>query len=755
MAIYDYLRTSSLDVEGTLNFRRHKERRKYNSWILGTALRSELGHERITGESIYSTPPSWTQTKAGLSHAYVLRELSSSQHAVTAKNSFHSGSTPLETSAVPASGTMFYEKNSRFVHRVYKLSASIALSMSGDRTAFSEEIPSGQSRTAYVANSGVLVSRNYFNPAVFEIDVPDYGRIRDVKVWVEFIHDVRSGTGSIGGADAYLTGGLQNVQVSLRSPNVSFRAAHPLWNTRENARFRHRPNNPNLTGTANQFGDGRFYEPPELLKNSYLLWAGYRLDMDDLLVGVRTAGDLTGQVAISQITDRHMNWDMDLDMRTVFSDSSKVPNTCHVEDQFTGPITETSAGTSQGVTFLTGTEGNPADVLKHSPTYVLSTAIEDAVSQGILASADHVAYFFDEDTAEDRNPKGSNTPWFIDRRVKPGNIPSATLNAIDVYYSKTWGLSGAPITSSSPPPGWLTGPAKTAAENEFPTTGSNIGPSTMRPVYPILDDVFEKHVTKAARGGFDNDYDRTRVNSIGFRPGLRGTEVHGKWKLMIGVGSVFDDPAGVGYRAHERAAVWFRQFRLEFILDQKQPAQAGTPSKLRRFERTAHVPNRPGRSRIHTVRGSTNWEYGINFVYTVTPEEYGRAIGITSNTGSHISDFAVFSRITGSLLSAVTGTAQTNMLSDFLRNEFGTPYIPLSSGSGENPTFLSFGDDESLASRALSNDILRPRTMIKSAQTLRSTLNRTKFTRSVRDQVISRISSLNELGNTSGSIVPV
>ncbi|MFA5750532.1 MAG: hypothetical protein WC895_04945, partial [Candidatus Shapirobacteria bacterium] len=281
---------ASVEVLGNLNFRNEDERKLYNKLLVGTAKTSELPDEP-NNDTSYSVPPSWTQQHTNTNQAFVESTLSSSQHEVTSRNSFLSGVFGLENSAVPASASVFYSKQNRFQKLIYKLSAS-ALLPGAD---FSENPPSkiecvdrSGSVGYFVAGSGSYRCNSIFNPAEFEIEIPEYGKIRDVKVWVNFIHDIRGGPGDCvatasnpfwfggdGDANEYKKQGLQGVQIALRSPNVMFDNAHPLWNDERVSSFEKWPSS-GLTQS--------FRSVPSLLKNSYLLWAGHACE-DDLGMG--------------------------------------------------------------------------------------------------------------------------------------------------------------------------------------------------------------------------------------------------------------------------------------------------------------------------------------------------------------------------------------------------------------------------------------------------------------------------------------
>ncbi len=162
-----------------------------------------------------------------------------------------------------------------------------------------------KNRSLYVAGSGCYVQATIDRPAKFAINIPDYGKILDVKVWVEFIHDIRGGRGPITGSafNHVITNGsgepstsasfgapnirmgafkrgLGSVVVALRSPNVKFGYSHPLWN----GNFFRNKQWHNIT-SSNGIPTGlpvdlRPQSVPEIFKNSYLLWSGHTAELD-------------------------------------------------------------------------------------------------------------------------------------------------------------------------------------------------------------------------------------------------------------------------------------------------------------------------------------------------------------------------------------------------------------------------------------------------------------------------------------------
>src|SRR5690606_16763825 len=106
----------------------------------------------------------------------------------------------------------------------------------------------------------------------------------------------------------------------------------------------------------------------------------------------------------------------------------------------------------------------------------------------------------------------------------------------DVPWTSESEISGANTYSDagSPPVGWLTGPGGTNDVNEWPTTGVNYGADYLKPLYPLLDPLFQRKrygdVPRRPNTGsalFDPG------SWTGFRPGLYGTEASGTWYLLI------------------------------------------------------------------------------------------------------------------------------------------------------------------------------------------------------------------------------
>lgn len=707
--IYDILAepmrsiTGSLtQVSGNLNVRRSKERASYDRLLQGTEYRKFTG-ETSSSLNQLATSPSWTQRNIGKNHAYVIGEMSCSQHEVFRLNTYNSGGLPLETTTVPASASAYYSKSNRFVKFIYKFRGdALTPENPGAEIDSNNSAVGGTYRdvSQFVAASGVFRSNTHFNPACFDINVAEYGKIRDIRVWVEYVNDTRNG-------NSY---GIGGVQVALRSPNVSFHSCFPLWNNESHKGFGYNilyerfSFSQGMTGSSQQFGN--FYrQVPEMYRSSYMLWNGSGLFIQDIGSG------------IGSFAARYKSWNDDLDMRTIFWDGSTMSPPHHLERLY-NTVTDDAPGVSLPDTALAS--GSPNFTIYEEANKLGASAIQTTDYAYLVAHA-----------------SGAFMPWFHDLRLPSGSIKNRS--GFETVYG------------TSPPDGWLSGPGGTPQLDEFNTTGSNIGPHTIKPYLPLLDDVFEQYVYKVEG---TSDQPMTSVKTFGFRPGLRGSEIHGTWRLMIATQADNFSPVN-GFLPELESGIWFRQYRIEFIVDQGEDVAVFSPATARKYAVPACVLGKPGRLRRHLVSGSAIWNTGITYVYTFSPEQYGRSIGITSNTGSNISDFAVFSQITGSLMTAITGTQQVAMVNSFLKNEFGTPYIPLSSGSGENPSFFSAEPDGDLATRVLRDEILRPKTFVKPSQTLKSTLNRARFIRTSRDQVLDRLTVLGTFGNSSGSLIPL
>jgi len=704
-------------ISGNINVRRSKERSKYNDRVLGT--------------DGLDVPPSWTQTVIGKRHAYVAAALSSSDHEIFRLNALNSGSSRLEISPVAATGSQYYSKSSRFVTMTYKMSASdtqIAPTPGGFPSlvefASTYDIPNTTNirdgttingRYVFHPVSGTYRNNFAYKPTQFSIDVPDYGKIRDIKVWVEFIHDLRGGVApndGIHGAGKFQNGGfglpatsssfqelqkahgLGGIEISLVSPNVVFNYAHPLWNDKKTNTFETYPRLPIGVNSTEQRGI------PPTLQGTYLLWAGHRNRPEFGYV----FPDLTGSDSSA-----YFEYDRDIDMRTIFCDSSPNENPRSISSLYSH-VNHESPGASRFWTdrVINSKYSSPTSA-SYARTYLSASENSD------FSFASFPMGFM----------TGTNIPWFYDSRVVPGDLAFRT----------------GSIPGGSPPPGWLSAPGGVAAENEWPTTGSTIGPETIRAVYPLLDDVyvekiFDRSGSAAGISGVFN-IPHPRPQMIGFRPGLRGTEIHGKWKLLIATPSILTGTMTTDVtddvRKGEDTGIWFRQFRLEFLIDQGQDENTFVPSSRRRHNRIANPP-KPGLKVIDVISGSNTWDIGVNYVYTSTPADYGQTVGIVTNTGSLSDDFAVLSRLTGAL-----AVDHPNYGEWYLNNEFGTPFLPISSGTAFPSEFAPLTSEDSADSRRILDQILNPKTKIFTDNTIHAFISRSDTVRTTQDKILTKV----------------
>lgn len=632
MATNDYLRTSSLDVEGNLNFRRLDEKKSYNKWLLGDALRSELGHDEDDGNT-YSTPPEWVQSRSGANHAFVVTALSSSEHEVLHLNAYTSGTVQLESTAVPASGTEYYSKQSRFNTKTYSVTASADLN-SAD----------GFKRLDYlVSGLGNLISGSSGLPAIIPIDIPDYGKITNIRVWVEIVH-----SGSTSGFLGYL-------RLGLKSPNVSGFFSYP-WLNGYGKPEELSVENP-TTGSY----------PTKGLFNEFIL--------HDNQWGTDSGASVFGP------------WYFDKSIRTIFDDASPQRNMHHLDPLY-------RSGSTDHQMYLTR-EGSPSRFFSSS-----ILGYNNATGQGSIDSWE-----------------GANAPWITDNRL----VGDAA------YFNSS--------SNKSPPEGWLTGLGGVANDNEFATTGSNLGPATTKPIFSLLDEITQSQIVLFTG----------KPNSeiiIGKRPGLRGTEMHGRWELTVETGIPYDEFPTDG----KNKQMYFRQVRLEITSEKNIDSnyRNGRIQKLRnsstkkKGEKTTITFMSSTISDIISDHGLSIEidEFALSETSAEAPYSPYRTFGITSNTGS-TSDFAVFARITGSLSDRLT--ASLGFHHAFLNNEFGTPYIPLSSGSGESMTFIS---PASSNNKALISKIFEPKTLVSKATTLKSGLTKFNTTRTTRDLMNDAVSKI-------------
>lgn len=418
---------------------------------------------------------------------------------------------------------------------------------------------------------------------------------------------------------------------------------------------------------------------------------------------------------------KYSEYDTDIDMRTVFTDSSRNINPRNLTPLYTGR----PAGSSslRGNLIVDG----------HHYASPFSSSIRLLHTAGVWGTGS--SHVFDPTLDHTNHLTGANVPWFFDDRIPPGIFRGLNYQAT---ISSALGLS--------PPPGWLSGPGGTAAVNEYPTTGSNLGPTSIQPVYPLLDDLFvEKVYDQPSLTANATIIPASHKPIIGFRPGLRGTEINGKWKLMFATAADNDiggSPDGISVQ-NPRSGIWFRQARIEFVVDSNEGFGSTDAGKLTRYEKKG-LPAREGNRLVAILSGSSAWDVGVNYVYSYVPVSYGRTLGMTDSTGSL--RFAVFSQLTGSFVDALSGSGRLEEVRrTFLNNEFGVPYIPVSSGSGENPSFDVYTKEDVQQSRDVFDEIINPKTDIPRDNTLRAHLVRSQVVKTVRDSLSEKLAGIKKL----------
>jgi hypothetical protein len=264
------------------------------------------------------------------------------------------------------------------------------------------------------------------------------------------------------------------------------------------------------------------------------------------------------------------------------------------------------------------------------------------------------------DASSVRNPRDLYKTYVTHEGVGPGSNTSGSPSGHASGNNAAWITdqnveSGGQGAAGSPPPGWLTGGGGVAAVNEFPTTGSNRGCTTIQPLYPLLETIVQKKEEQVIGVATGRSNFRKWISPP--RPGLRGTEISGTWQLMVAV-----QPAHTATMAaaSNAAAVlndtFFRQWRLELIFEQNH-GQVFTISPKRL--RSGGVPFRKGLKVVSAISGTAfsndpsdmvfgdkhMADYFLNTTHVEYGEELelGRTIGlISSSLELDVADFAVY-----------------------------------------------------------------------------------------------------------------
>lgn len=302
----------------------------------------------------------------------------------------------------------------------------------------------------------------------------------------------------------------------------------------------------------------------------------------------------------------------DFNMRTIFHDSSRNLNPLHL---------------------LNSGDRHDRDDDISSPSKTAFRAFRSATT----ASRDDGRFGVSSGYYTER--RGAYVPWMLDERVNSSFFDNRG-------YSSFTGSDGVvvPTSSLSPPVGWNTDPY-----TEFTTRGVQLGPEDIKPVFPLLDDVL-------IVDGYDGS-SRTRR-------GLRGRRARGTWYLLLAgrPTSVIDE--GGPFEETFEHGLWFRNFRLEFLLDENEP--------------DTFTRSRADSGPFLTTQVLKSF-HDIDFDVTVKTRGARGPRGISTSDGDVA--VAVSVALTGALASA-------DLLPTLFANEFGTLHVPdsfLTASSG--PTF--------------------------------------------------------------------
>lgn len=218
------------------------------------------------------------------------------------------------------------------------------------------------------------------------------------------------------------------------------------------------------------------------------------------------------------------------------------------------------------------------------------------------------------------------------------------------------------------------------SEGETLTTGPSLGPNDIRPVFPLLEDIYQQLVVPTSPGSQLPENKKL----IGYRPGLRGTDILGTWKLRFcNTPGAFNPNTSAdlaNYASLTSSQYYVRQVRIEFLVDSTSgysDIQYFNPARERLYKKTSRG-FRSGKKLIDIISGSQWWDAGVSYIYAYQQPEYGRTVGITTDSAD---DYAVFTQLTGALATALTGTPSWFLNPPPGEGVSGLPYIPLSSAS--------------------------------------------------------------------------
>lgn len=535
------------------------------------------------------------------------------------------------------------------------------------------------------ANFGTLVSptASINQPLKFNFSVPVTGKLTDIKIWVEIVMlSSSNAVSSTGSAGALLWAAITGNYQPLESLGISLRSPNVSWPRHWAHPIMNDPGynaHATLTGTgANILEHTR--DPQEFYRDSFLIWESPALfDTDYWTFPIFS----TGNVTVGLTRQTLPVWERDWGMRTVFYDGSPISN-----PRFFSIITNSVEMQANGAPCVSGTW----------PTL-------NTVNPGTYQH-------------------GNNVPWYTDSGSWGNN--SAVLNGYNV--------------AGSPPSGWLTGPGGTANPGEWPTTGSNLGATSVRPMYPFLDPLYQglyppsSPPSKWSAGlpappgiGFPYpDYQQWQ----GFRPGLRDTEISGTWTLM------FARPPSGSVDLGESVNPWMfvRQARIEIVYSQNR----GGTGVSRIFSR-GKSPRRGGPRFLGVISGSDRYHNSdtgasaqgcfVHSTWTTEQTTPGTIFGIFIGTGSAPADVALEWRLSGGVLAAASGSGPAWLTNNsygmpaipFVSWSLGFPIVPVPISSSVNPLSVIFPSKNLDGAKhlATSADEANPRkTLVQIAQGL-------------------------------------
>lgn len=644
--------TSSVYIEGSVSYGRQYEKSKLGSKLLGTARARPIGGlpaSILTVDTILTGThelPSWTHASIGINQSFVGMSLSGNNPERLA-NYFVSGTEPVEQSAVPASASMYYSKKNTYQTIVVKHTASIF-------------------DTAFGAATNVINQGNAKGvPSVF---LPLTGALINVVTGSSFIQLATAGRPATIRLDVPVNGKLVDIKVwvelihlsgspdrewpmtslgiALKCPNLTWGNAVPIRNDPALQRLY-------TSDQSSYIGPGSTVNPyaapiSYFYRDTFILWEGWT-PYFGIPFGCPPAHS-------SEATLNITNGD-------ILSYWAR-HNPCWNRDRGMRTIFSDGASTPNPRHHV---NGNPANNWRGAPC--VGTHGKDG---------DGTGYAW-----------GNDSPWTSDQTVFP---------ATESYQ-----------TPGSPPKGWLSGPGGVADVNEWPTTGVNYGTNSIRPLYPLLDPVYQRKVIGSEApqsyidGGFisPSQFQKGAPSSslasppwTGFRPGLRGVEISGSWELLLiaGAGTALGMAGGgSGSFSQISSSAYFRQCRLEITYEQNS-----APSIRRSYTKLSPLRSSP--QKLHRISGSDfffaqfdgtylsgsapvsgalDWFCSDTYTDAAGQGEIGRTFGVALNSGSfNKNSSALLYRLSGTLAD-VAGSAPSWLLN----NQFGMPAIPQSSAS--------------------------------------------------------------------------